>query len=967
MFVGERPFPFKALPKVTPLLAYLLLHQDTPTDRDVLAFKLWPDGMEKQARTRLRRHLYDLRRALPASLEDQEWLLITSQTVQWNPAAPTWLDVAAFEHLSQQPHRLAEAIALYTGDLLPDIDETWLFLAREQWQRRYLQTLGKLIEQNWQQQDYRQALIYSQQALTEDALNEEMMRQQLALHYALGDRATAVQLFNDFTTRLRTQLDVEPMAETTAVYTAIQQEQATDHIAALAGFTNPSRSNPQSFDKLRTGTPTSQPAIPHNLSLPLRPLIGRQQELQELSDLLTAVNPARLITLIGTAGIGKTRLAMALAHHLRQEQASLFPDGIFLVSLAPINEAARLPETIAMVLSTKPKPKQTYLDALVEQLRYKQLLLVLDNFEHVMEAALTVAALLKTLPGLHVIVTSQVALDLYGEQEYPVLPLQLPDKQAPLAVLQEAEAIALFVMAVKATQPRFKLTAENATAVSEICIRLDGLPLAIELAAARCKHYPPAQLLSQLQDNMALLTNRYRDVSTRHQTLAAAIQWSFDLLDDEAKALFVRLSLFADGFSPTAVSHILFIADYPVTEMLIALAERNLIYTTAEAQADGEQRFAMLHTIRLFALQKWAELEDKASLQTRYLNYYATVLQPVSSQWHSNKQADWNRWISVEEENIRQALAWSIGDPHLPGQTEAGILIATSLATGYWEAKAQLKEAVRIIQLADNYADDVSAETAVRFLRAAGTIADVAGLDDEVAYRYRDKALQRAYQTENQELIILCLDAYGSCANRRGDFARAEEFLTKALALAEKENSDAMFFRRASIMMNLAISIKSTQNDLEQALTLQERSLAIVRSLERPSDIAKSLLSLANTYRHLGYTQQHAACLREGLQIGREIDNKFAQILLLIGTINHAHLQERIGQAIQLLSAVMTISQKMDIQWTPHIKRKFDDELSEFRPKVSAEKFTASWSKGAAMSLDQAVTFALDTVLNSPE
>ena len=322
LVLNNRPVPFRARPKTIPLIAYLLLNRDHVTSRDTLAFTLWPDSTEKQARANLRRHLYELRQALPNPAAGTPWLIIEPKSIRWNPGASYWLDVAAFEEMSKSPNRVAQAIELYTGQLLPHIDELWLTYHRERLHLRYLNNLQQLIARHRKQREYDQALNYVQQLLDDDPLREDIVRELMTLRYALGDRPGALNAYQEFVDLLHDELGVPPMTETTALHTMIGQQKPLPDLLIQPAVDDVS--------------PEHEP-MSANLPIPFYPLIGRENELAIITKNIT---DSRLVTITGPGGVGKTRLAIAVAHHLIEHHPDRFPDGIFFIPLAPLQDPA---------------------------------------------------------------------------------------------------------------------------------------------------------------------------------------------------------------------------------------------------------------------------------------------------------------------------------------------------------------------------------------------------------------------------------------------------------------------------------------------------------------------------------------------------------------------------------------------------------------------------------------------------
>jgi predicted ATPase/class 3 adenylate cyclase len=410
---------------------------------------------------------------------------------------------------------------------------------------------------------------------------------------------------------------------------------------------------PSEFPPLRT-----LETYRNNLPLQPTPLVGREKEVAQVCDLLRS-DETRLLTLTGPGGIGKTRLALQAAADLLDD----FSDGTFFVPLATLTEAELFLPAVAETLGVKEIGEQPLDESLKDYLSERRLLLVLDNFEQVLEAAPAVTELLAGAPGLKVLATSRAPLGLYGEHEFPVPPLSMPDlkRPPPLERLTQYEAVGLFVERAQAVKPDFKVTNDSAPAVAEICVRLDGLPLAIELAAARIKMLPPKAMLQRLGSRLKLLTGGARDLPERQRTLRATIEWSHALLDEGEQLLFARLAVFSGGRTLEAIEAICDTkGDLPVEafEGVSSLLDKSLL--RQEESPEGEPRFVMLETIHEFAREKLQESEEGEEIKTLHAHYFLALAEEAYPELKGANQLDWLGKLETEHDNMRAALSWAL-------------------------------------------------------------------------------------------------------------------------------------------------------------------------------------------------------------------------------------------------------------------------------------------------------------------
>jgi predicted ATPase/class 3 adenylate cyclase len=437
---------------------------------------------------------------------------------------------------------------------------------------------------------------------------------------------------------------------------------------------------PADFPPLRT-----LDALPNNLPVQLTSFVGRERALAEVGCLLAA---ERLVTLTGAGGVGKTRLALRVA----ADGLDRFPDGVWLVDLAPLADEALVPQAVAAAVGVREDPGRPLVATLADALRPKRLLLVLDNCEHLLEACARLAeGLLRACPDLRVLATSREALGLAGEAPYRVPSLALPAAPGPLSVeaLAPSEAVRLFAARAATVRPGFAVTAQNAAAVAEVCRRLDGIPLALELAAARVRVLPVEPLLARLEDRFRLLTGGSRTALARHQTLRAAVDWSYDLLGAAERTLFARLSGFAGGFTLEAAEAVGAgegIEPVDVLDLLTRLVDKSLV--VAEEQPDGAARYRLLETLRQYAQETPAAHGGAEAVRARHAAYYLALAERAAPELEGPRQRAWLDRLEAELDNLRQALRWSQAEG---GRAEAGLRLATALGH-LWRLRGHQRE-----------------------------------------------------------------------------------------------------------------------------------------------------------------------------------------------------------------------------------------------------------------------------------
>jgi predicted ATPase/class 3 adenylate cyclase/DNA-binding CsgD family transcriptional regulator len=603
---------------------------------------------------------------------------------------------------------------------------------------------------------------------------------------------------------------------------------------------------------------------PTNLPVQATPLLGREREVAAVGALLRRVD-VRLLTLTGTGGTGKTRLAFQVAADLLED----FTDGVYFVALAPISDPALVVATIAQTLGVTDTGGQPLLEQLKAYLHGKQLLLLLDNFEQVLAAAPMVGELLAAAPLLKVLITSRAALHVYGEQEFPVPPLALPElaqlSLVALDILAQYPAVALFVQRSQAVKPDFVLTAENARAVAEICVRLDGLPLAIELAGARVKLLPPQSLLARLSNRLALLTSGARDLPARQQTLRSTIDWSYHLLDEDAQAVFRRLGVFAGGCTleaAEAVCNTIGDLSLDMLNRIAVLLDQSLLQQT-EGSGD-EPRFTMLETIREYALERLGANRETDAIHQRHAAYFLELAELADPHFEGADQAMWMERLEAEHANLRTALEWALTDE----SSTIGLQLAGALWR-FWWGHGYSTEGGRWLERALSRSSGAPASVRAKLLAGAGWLALLQG-DDAGARLLNEECLALGRELGDSWLIAFALRTLGFIANGQGRYDQATTLLQESLTLA-RDIGD--LFLAADSLAGLGL-VGWRRGDYSHAQSLVEEGLALCRQLQFQGGIAWLSCDLGEMAYHQGDYTRAAALFEQSLTIRRKLGNQ---------------------------------------------------------------------------------------------
>lgn len=886
-----------ATDKVRALLAYLVVESGRPHRREKLAGLLWPEQSQQKARQNLRKTLARMRQVIG---DDQEiavpFLLVSRETLQFNAESNYWLDVAMFTDLAKtcKEHRhrhqgtcllcmrrLAQMTELYRGDFLDQFFlkdsesfEEWSMLTREWLHRAAVDALAHLARYHERRGEYSQARAYAWKQVELDPWREESHRHLMRLLALDGQRSAALTQYQTCRRSLADELGVEPTSETTSLY-----------------------------EQIRADEPLSPPIFPHNLPPSPTPFVGREDELEDLVKLL-ADPDRRLLSLVGPGGIGKTRLALQAA----QTQIGAFVDGVNFASLASISSVEFLLPTLANALNFSFQGHQAPQEQLLSYLKEKDILLVLDNLEHLLKSTELLAQVLQRAPGVVLLVTSRERLNLQEEWVYDVEGLSYP-ANGVVDDVEGCSAIELFYQSARRAREDFVLEASDIPYVVHICQLVEGMPLAIELAAAGITVCSLRDIIKDIKHNFDILSTFLRNVPERHRSVRAIFEQSWNLLTKQEQQVFARLSVFQGGFERQGAQQVAK-SSLPI---LTTLIHKSLL------RHDTRGRYQFHQLLRQFAAEKQADLfPHTQTTHHRHAEYYAEFLQQREDMLKGGQQRQALQEISVEIDNIRVAWKWAI-DQIKNGQNEVQALnviqeAAKSLSMFYptqglyQEGKNVFGQAVLVLD--NDFSLDQKDLLLGRLLVYQGKCCEFTEHSDKAAQLFQ-QSLNIFQQLDARHETALPLHGLGYMAHIRGEYVQAERYFQDSMTIYE-EIGDT--WGVANVLSMLCL-VERRCGAYSQAKRHAQEALVIRREIGDQVGIAANLKNLGLVDCDLGEYGEAKEALLEALEICYQFDHKVGIADTLTGLCQTAFRLGDIEAAQQYGKQSLAVHQEIGDYW----------------------------------------------------
>jgi predicted ATPase/DNA-binding SARP family transcriptional activator/DNA-binding CsgD family transcriptional regulator len=951
--VGERKVDESAwrFRKAASLMKLLALAPGHRLHRERAMDLFWPESGKKPASNNLRQTLHVARRTLHPDPEiNSRYLSVSGEQLVMCPEGQFWVDVEAFEETadtarrSKDPGAYRAAIELYSGELLPeDRYEEWAESRRQELRQRFISLLIELAglyeERGTEEEDLAQAVQALKRVLAEEPTNEEAHVGLMRLHAFSGRSGEALRQYVRLSEALSSELSVEPSASTRAI---------SEEIAA--GRFPANRTQP-------AGSPTEQTAggaLAHNLPAARTSFVDRERERVELKRQLAMT---QLLTLTGSGGTGKTRLAQEVAKGL----VGAYPDGVWLVQLAGLSEPELVAHVVALTLGVRERPGRTLSATLAEELRTKNVLLVVDNCEHLIEAVASLTdELLGACPKLRILATSREPLRVPGEVVRRVPSLPVPEPKDPALLCKEGlsrfAVTRLFLERAPAREEDPAFSAGRVQAVARVCRRLEGIPLAIELAAARTATLSVEQIEERLEDSLKLLTTGFRTADPRHRTLRATLDWSYALLSEPERVLFGRLSVFAGGWTLEAAEAV-GSGEGEVLDPLSRLVDKSLV--AVEEGEQGVMRYTMLEPVRQYAREKLRESAEEDAVQRRHARFFLAMVEEVEPEMSGPDQEAWLKKLEREHANLRAALAWALdpADSREPREhrTELGLRLAGALSR-FWSVYGP-GEGRRWLEKALAKGGGVPKSALGKALYEAGWIALWQGDSDKaIALLEEGRTLFR--ELEDRRGVAISIANLGSALLHQGDMEGAAVLRDEVEALRGEPLDRFTLAWLTTFLAQEALN----EGDYERSDARASEALAIYRELGDTRGIVMCHIGMGLTELAKGNHERAALLFEETLRQLRSVGEKLAIAYALLGLAGADAARGEPGRAARLWGAAEALREEIGVALSHWDLYGYDYEgrVSAARSMLGDEgAWEEAWAEGRAMTPDQAVEYAL--------
>ncbi len=822
------------------------------SSREKLMDLLWPRMPQASAQANLRQTLYRLRKLIPEVNGNNgkyvPFLITNRKTIQINPKADYFADVHEFASLvGDDPE---QAIELYRGDFLadfflPDSEtfEEWANNRREVYRRQVLEAMETVTAVSIHNSNYEKAISLTHRQLEIDNLRESSHRQLMEALARNGRRQEALSHYQILQQLLQDELAIEPSQETRTLVEAIRADHFSEKVET------PQRSVVQLREQRKRPM--------HNLPRRVTSFIGREKEIEAITNL---IGENQLVMLTGVGGIGKTNLCLQVARNLHET----FPDGVWLVELAPIADSNLIAQTTASALGLRESAERPILESVLAYLQEKQCLLILDNCEHLINGvAQFVQQILQQCADVKILASSREALGVPGERPFHVPPLTIPqnDQQSLLDEWEQYEAMRLFVERAQIVLPEFQVTADNVRPLVQICQQLDGIPLALELAAARMKILTTTQIADRLDDRFRLLTGGSRAALPRQQTLRALIDWSWELLTEEEQCLLWRLSVFAGGMDLEAVEAICAGDDLHVYECLDLLNELvNKSLVIAQREQGQETRYYLLETIRQYAQERLTAAEEVETYQGKHLIYFLALAETAEHGLKGKDQSVWLKRLALEIDNIRTALDWA-----QKTDIEAGLRLIFALSWWLIQVQGNIREMDgRLTRLFDQAVVEPIVKANALWMQGMFKF-EFTEYDTSMLLLQESLVLYR--QLEDSLGMVRTLRRLGQMEWYMGQVELSQQLLLESLTLARS------LAYKSEIAAGLLV-LADKEIDYEQALIYLEESESLFREVGDLIGLARTLSTLGHLAMWQGDLEVAQANLEESLSIQESLDSR---------------------------------------------------------------------------------------------